>query len=132
MITQLQSGDYRLVETRSATKILILDELEAFAWVRAETIGQILVYTKKDYSDETTLATGQYHLYNVVDEPEHSDHIHLDLEVGHFEWQGYILLTGLPSQDHPRTRIIPTHELMPHVSMQDHLATPLDLHQLKR
>jgi hypothetical protein len=36
--------------------------------------------------------------------------MHLELEVGEGYWQGYLLLSGLPNDDHKRARIIPTTE----------------------
>lgn len=111
MISLIRSGDYQLVETKADTKILRLDD-DTYAWVKAEDIGEILVYSTKDHEFDTLLSSGEYRMYNVEGEPKIADLIHLELEAGIGNWQSYLLLTGLPSDDRKRTRIIPTKELI--------------------
>lgn len=109
MIKTLQHGMYELVETRSQTKILRLDN-EVYAWVAAEDIGELLVSSHKTHKTDHVLAQGEYRLYEVKDEPEITDLQHLELQTGTKTWQGYLLLTGLPSETKLRSRIIPTKE----------------------
>ncbi len=111
MIRTIRSGFYKLVETKNNTKILYLDN-DAFAWVEPKIIGEILVITHNIHKTDCILAIGHYHLHEVIDEPNLSDQVHLELEVGRGSWQGYLLLTGLPNDSKKRGRIIPTHEII--------------------
>lgn len=111
MITLLQNGEHRLIETKKNTKVLYLDDA-IFAWVEPPSIGEILVTTHQSHKADCLLSTGDYYLFTVDGEPELSDHIHLELEVGRNTWQGYLLLTGLPTEQNKRTRIVPTHEII--------------------
>ncbi len=111
MITVKAKGDYKLIETKSQVKILYLDH-QAYAWVWAENIGEILVTTHRPHKIDHILAVGRYRLYNVETEPKYTDLQHLELLVGKGEWQGYLLLTGLPTDQKMRSRIIPTAELL--------------------
>jgi hypothetical protein len=113
MITTVQKGDYRLIETRAQVKILYLDR-QAYAWVWAEDIGEILVASHKPHRIDHILAVGRYRLYDVEDEPKLSDQLHLELLVGDGQWQGYLLPTGLPTAGKARSRIIPTAECISH------------------
>jgi hypothetical protein len=109
MITVLRNGRYKLVETESNTKILYLDS-NVFAWVEPVNIGELLVYSHKPHRTDCVLSLGEYRLYEVRDEPYLSEQIHLELEVGSWTWQGYLLLSGLPNKSERRVRIIPTIE----------------------
>lgn len=112
MINILQRGIYRLIETKGQTKILILDGKDTYAWVNAVEIGEILVTSHKTHNADCVLATGTYRLYSVKDEPKLSDQLHLELYVGCDTWQGYLLPTGLPTDEKKRNRIIPTKEVI--------------------
>ena len=112
MINLIQSGDYRLIETKSQTKVLILDKQHTYAWVYAEEIGEILVESHNPHATDHLLAVGKYRLYQVENEPNLADTLHLELSVGEGLWQGYLLITGLPDDEKKRSRIIPTHELI--------------------
>ena len=111
MISMFRRGTYKLIETKSQTKILYLDT-EAYAWVEPAGIGEILVHSHNSHKTDCVLSIGDYCIYDVVDEPELSDQQHLELEVGHKTWQGYLLLTGLPTDKKLRGRIIPTTEVI--------------------
>ena len=111
MIKLLRSGSHKLFETKHHIKILALDNHQ-YAWVEPPRIGEILVTTRSDHKTDCVLSIGDYRLYRVVDEPHISDHIHLELEVGRGQWQGYLLLTGLPNRSKRRARIIPTSEVI--------------------
>ncbi len=111
MITLRQNGTYRLIETKHNTKILYLDDV-VFAWLEPAGIGEILVASHDKHAADCVLSVGQYTLYDVVDEPDLSDQLHLELEAGMQMWQGYLLPTGLPDDDKKRRRIIPTHEVI--------------------
>lgn len=126
MITLYRSGNYKLIETKHDTKVLYLDD-EIYAWVKAAGIGQILIASHKTHKTDYLLSVGGYRLYKVEDEPNLSDHIHLELEVGPSVWQGYFLLTNLPDEDNKRTRIIPTTEIITG-SLEYSLAKELDHH----
>jgi hypothetical protein len=112
MITLIGEGVYRLIETKGQTKILTLDDSQTFAWVMAGDIGEILVASHKQHKVDHILALGAYKLYAVDDEPELTDMQHLELAVGQDRWQGYLLLTGLPTESDKRHRIIPTDEVI--------------------
>lgn len=111
MITLQQSGEHKLIETKNNTKVLYLDDA-AYAWVEPPTIGEILVTTHQPHKADCVLSIGDYRLFTVQDEPDLSDNMHLELEVGRNTWQGYLLLTGLPTDDKKRARIIPTTEII--------------------
>lgn len=112
MIKLLQEGSYSLTETKGQSKILILDNKQTFAWVYIKEIGEILVTSHKKHKSDHVLAIGKYRLYEVENEPQLTDLIHLELHAGNGTWQGYLLLTGLPSEKDIRARIIPTDEII--------------------
>lgn len=111
MITLITSGCYKLMETKGQTKILYLDDA-IYAWVQPVDLGELLVVSYKKHITDTLLAVGEYRLYDVHDEPHYSTHQHLELEAGDGVWQGYLLLTGLPTRTNIRRRIIPTTEVI--------------------
>lgn len=111
MIKLLEEGQYKLIETKGHTKILILEK-RMFAWINAAEIDEILVTSHKTHVVDHLLAIGSYRLYEVKNEPKLADVIHLELSVGQGYWQGYILPTGLPNDKKKRNRIIPTNELI--------------------
>lgn len=112
MIQVLARGEYKLIETKHDTKILILDDTDTFAWIMVTTIGEILVTSHKAHKKDTLLAVGNYRLYDVKDESKYTDQKHLELQVGCGYWQGYLLPRGLPTDEKKRNRIIPTTELL--------------------
>lgn len=112
MMKLLQQGQYRLIETRGQTKILILNRQKTFAWINAADIGEILVASHKSHKADHILAVGNYRLYEVKNEPTFTDLLHLELLVGEGMWQGYLLPTGLPNEEKKRNRIIPTKEII--------------------
>src|SRR5579859_5033677 len=97
MISVLRRDEYRLIETKGQTKILILENIETFAWINVGEIGEILVTTHKMHSDDYILAIGNYRLYDVLYDNKFTNGLHLELYVGEGIWQGYILPTGLPT-----------------------------------
>ena len=109
MIDLVKTGMYKLIETKSGVKVLYLEE-DSYAWVEPAGIGDILVVSRRSHKTDCVLATGEYRLYNVKDEPRFSDQPHLELQVGDGMWQGYLLFTGLPSGTKKRGRIVSTHE----------------------
>jgi hypothetical protein len=109
MINLIRSGSYRLLETKADTKILYLDKDE-FAWINAKGIGEILVVSHKEHVTDTTLSVGEYRIFDVKEEPNVTDLLHLELEAGPDTWQSYLLPTGLPNDDKKRSRIIPTKQ----------------------
>lgn len=113
MIKCIKFGDYQLVKSKKGTKMLILDNY-AYAWVNAKNIGELLIVSNKEHSIDSVLAVGKYRLYDVKDEPHLVDQLHLELLVGKGKWQGYLLLTGLPTDKDKRKRIIPTKECITH------------------
>lgn len=111
MITRLQTGLYKLIETKHHVKILYLDD-SVYAWPETKQYGEMLVVSHKPHKTDCVLGLGQYNIFNVVNEPDVSDHIHMELQVGAEHWQGYLLLTGLPDDRKKRGRIIPTNEVI--------------------
>ncbi len=112
MIKLLKKGTYLLTESKpSQTKILTLDKKDIYAWPNTE-IGEILVTSDGDYNMDCSLSQGHYNLYQVKDEPDLVDLVHLELEVGPGIWQGYLLPTGLPDKSDTKNRIIPTQEII--------------------
>lgn len=111
MISINRQGTYRLIETKGQTKILSLEN-ETYAWLEPAGIGEILVHSHNSHKTDCVLSIGRYFVYDVDEEPELSDQQHLELEVGPNAWQGYLLLTGLPTDKKIRGRIIPTAEVI--------------------
>jgi hypothetical protein len=109
MIYLIQSGEYKLVETKQNNKILYLDK-GAYAWVEPYGIGEMLVLSDRKHKADYILSSGAYQLFSVKDEPELTDLEHLELDTGRGNWQGYLLPTGLPHEHKMRSRIIPTNE----------------------
>lgn len=128
MIHIYKRGIYRLVETKRHTKVLELDGT-AYAWVEPVHIGEILVVTRRHHKTDCVLATGRYRLYEVKDEPDLTDLTHLELEVGRGQWQGYLLLTGLPDESKKRARIIPTTERITGSIRRRLLRLPVGFHR---
>lgn len=116
MIKTIQKGEYTLIETKDQVKILTLDGKKSFAWINAQGIGGLLVVSHTSHKADQILAIGKYRMYEVKDEPHITDLIHLELMVGEGKWQGYLLLTGLPSGAKKRNRIVSTHELITQVT----------------
>lgn len=111
MIQLIESGHYTLIETKGQTKILTLEN-KTFAWVSVEEIGEILVTSHMQHTTDHILVTSAYRMYDVKGEPNLTDLIHLELHVGQGIWQGYLLTTGLPTEEKKRSRIIPTKEVI--------------------
>lgn len=114
MIRTIAGGQYQIIETWGYTRILILEgqTRNAYAWVNAKGIGEILITTHKEHHADYFIAIGKYRLYEVKDEPDLTDQIHLELFVGEGLWQGYLLPAGLPTDEKKRNRIIPTKEII--------------------
>lgn len=111
MIKLIDNGHYSLIQTHKQTKIMTLGR-KTFAWVVAGKIGEILVTTHKPHEIDHILALGNYRMYEVEDEPNLMDLIHLELFVGGGKWQGYVLPTGLPTDKKKKSEIIPTDEII--------------------
>lgn len=122
MIILKEEGEYKLIESKAQTKILILDESRMFAWLNIKDIGEILVTSHKTHKADCILANGNYRIYEVKNEPRLSDQTHLELCVGRGLWQGYLLPTGLPTDIKKRNRIIPTGEIISQITVHDVLS----------
>jgi hypothetical protein len=112
MIRRIDAGQYLLIESQKKMKVLTLQARKTFAWINAGEFGEMLVCSHVDHSAEYILANGKYRLYEVKDEIEFTDLVHLELLVGNGKWQGYILPSGLPRRENMRSRIIPTKEII--------------------
>jgi hypothetical protein len=111
MIKLLKEGRYRLSETKHPIKILVLDD-SLFAWEMAEQIGELLITTAQNHPIDSVLSRGPYRLYEVEKEAALTNFEHLELFAGDGHWQGYLLLSGLPTEEGNRHRIIATNELI--------------------
>ncbi len=111
MIRLVKKGRYSLIETRNDTKVLTLNG-KSYVWIFTRSIGEMLVTTHKAHKTDQKLAKGEYRLYEVKKEPKLVDTLHLELAIGDRDWQGYLLITGLPINGKTRSRIIPTDELI--------------------
>lgn len=110
MITLRETGLYRLTETPHRMKLLSLSRHGKFILTGIEGIGDILAVTRRPHRVHAVLSAGEYRIYSVDDEPKLSDQLHMELEIGREQWQGYLLPTGLPEGEKLRSRIIPTTE----------------------
>lgn len=111
MIKLFRSGRYKLTETKHHIKVLELDKA-AYAWIEPPSVGGILVASRHAQRIDAMLSVGAYTIFEIEDEPELSDQLHLQLEVGIGMWQGYLLPTGLPNEKKIRCKIIPTQEVV--------------------
>jgi hypothetical protein len=107
MITRRRCGLYKLVETKSQTKIFYLDN-DTYAWVEPPALGELLASSRREHA--TILSMGIYCVFDVKNEPRLTNTTHLELEVGGGVWQGYLLIAGLPDEHKMRARIVPTRE----------------------
>lgn len=111
MIKLIKKGKYSLVETRNDVKVLTLDN-KTYVWIFTKLIGEMLIATHHPHKTDQKLAKGEYRLYDVFDDPDLVDQLHLELSVGEGDWQGYLLPTGFPKGKKQRSRIIPTNEVI--------------------
>jgi hypothetical protein len=111
MIKLITKGKYRLVGTKDRKIILYLDG-QGYHWGYAPKIGNLLTFSKHPHTESYLLAQGKYKIYDVTDEPKLIDLEHLELAVSPGQWQGYLLLTGLPKANKIRSRIEPTEEVI--------------------
>lgn len=111
MITLITKGDYRLIGTKDKKRMLYLGD-QGYLWGYAKGIGDLFTLSKHTHVQEYLLAQGAYRIYAVKDEPKLVDLRHLELEIRPGVWQGYLLLTGLPTPKKIRSRIIPTDEVI--------------------
>lgn len=111
MIRVLGAGEYRLVERTRQVKILYLDT-KPYVWLATPGVGQLLIATHRSRESDRILGAGRYRLYDVKDEPDLSGHKHLELSLGGSRWQGYILLSGLPTSKKPHSKVLATNELI--------------------
>ena len=111
MIKVLKSGKYQLVETSQQIKVLYLDETP-YIWLYIPGIGHVIEMTHNPHRAEHILAQGSYRIYDVKGEERFSRHKHLELFIGDGAWQGYLILTDLPSETRKRVRIVATNEVV--------------------
>jgi hypothetical protein len=111
MIKTLDKGTYLLVRTKDHKTLLYLGE-QSYLWNYAPKIGELLTFTKHEHQTDFVLARGDYRISKVKDEPDLVDLEHLELSLGKGTWQGYLLLTGLPTVKKIRSRIVPTGEII--------------------
>ena len=111
MITLTKEGAYSMVSTKDHRMLVSLDG-EQYLRSYAPKIGEMLTFAKRTHTPAYTIAQGRYRLYQVKDEPDLVDLVHLELSLGRGRWQGYLLLTGLPTATKIRSRIVPTTEVI--------------------
>ncbi|OGD86358.1 hypothetical protein A2870_00575 [Candidatus Curtissbacteria bacterium RIFCSPHIGHO2_01_FULL_41_11] len=111
MIKKIKEGEYRLFETETRTRLIILDGQGQFVWSLSKKIGEVLVKSKKKYKTDKTIARGYFRVYEVLGEPGLTDSFHFEVCVGHGQWQGYLLPKGFPNNG-GEGRIIPTKEVI--------------------
>ena len=112
MIKVIEKGTYKLSITKVSNRILSLSGNRNYAWLHIGKIGEILVLLKTLPQTNYTVFVGPYQIYEVKDEPDFTDTVHLELYIGRGEWQGFLLTTGLPTVEDPKNRIIATKELI--------------------
>lgn len=115
MISIINRGQYRLIETTEKKRILILNNKDTFAWFNVGNAGEIIERFYGKIQEENTLAEGSYRLYHVHYEEKLTPEIHLELFVGEGKWQGYLLPEGLPVSTKKQEKqypITPTKELI--------------------
>lgn len=111
MIKLVKKGEYSLVAAKDNQRILYLDH-QGYLWSYAKNIGELLTFSKHPHKLDRVLKKGIYKIYNVKNEPKYVDLHHLELLPKPGQRQGYLLLTGLPTKQKIRSRIIPTTEII--------------------
>lgn len=109
MIKLLKSGKYSLVGLEAGQTMLFLGR-QGYHWGHAKGIGDLLTFSKRPHKIVNVIAQGDYNLYKVKDESDFVDLQHLELSINPHKWQGYLLLTSLPTDKKIRSRILPTEE----------------------
>lgn len=111
MIKLLTKGVYELVWTKDEKRVLYLGG-QGYLWSHAKGIGELLTFSKHAHKTSYVLTKGQYKIYAVKKEPKYVDLQHLELSIGDGGWQGFLLLTGLPTKTKIRSKIVPTEEII--------------------
>jgi len=111
MIKLLEKGIYRLIWAKDRQRMLYLGD-QGYLWSHAKGIGELLTFSKHPHKLSYTITEGKYRIYAVKNEPKYVDLRHLELSVKSGVWQGYLLLTGLPTKGKIRSRIVPTDEVI--------------------
>ena len=127
MIQLTSQGHYRLMGMRGGGRLLTLGN-QGYHWNYARGIGEILTFCKHPHKELYTLSQGGYKIYAVRDEPHLIDLQHLELGLGNGRWQGYLLLTGLPTRRKIRSRIVPTAEVISNHAFPVLQALPREYH----
>ena len=97
MIKLLESGKYELVETTNNLRALILPENKAYLWKNSGCTGSLQQANFDTGNICCTLSANNYRLYDVINEPNLTKGIHLELYAGRGKWQSYLLSNGLPT-----------------------------------
>lgn len=113
MIKLIRKGKYCIVWTKDNQRILYLED-QGYLWSYAKGIGELLTFSKHPHELSYILTEGKYRIYSVKNEPKYVDLQHLELSIKPKVWQGYLLLTGLPTLIKIRSRIVPTDEVIKH------------------
>lgn len=111
MIKIIEQGQYSIVRTKDHKTLLYLGE-KGYVRSYAPKIGELLTFSKRERKTDYVIARGNYRIYSVKDDPNLVDLEHLELSLGRGRWQGYLLLTGLPTSRKLRRRIVPTDEVI--------------------
>jgi hypothetical protein len=111
MIKLIEKGPYRLIWAKDKQRILYLGD-QGYLWSYVKGIGELLTFSKHPHKLSHTFTEGQYRIYAVKDEPKYVDLRHLELSIKPGAWQGYLLLTGLPTKNKIRSKIVPTDEVI--------------------
>lgn len=112
MIQLVESSSYKLVETKNNLKALILDTIPGYLWTNVGCDGS-LDYTKLDTSQICCiLSANNYRLYEVANEPNLKNGLHLELYVGKRKWQAYLLTKGFPTPKNKKRPISKIDEVI--------------------
>lgn len=111
MIKLIKKGTYRLVWSKDRQRILYLGD-QGYLWAHAKSIGELLTFSKHPHMPSYMMAEGKYRIYSVKKEPKLVDLQHLELSIKPGVWQGFLLLTGLPTKTKLRSKIVPTEEVV--------------------
>lgn len=122
-----EQGQYALFQTKRNTKVLKLND-NYYVWLFIKNIGNILIKTKSTLQSTNILSTGRFYLFDVKDEPDYIDLLHLELGIGENLYQGYLLPRGLPKKSNEKHKIIPTKEVIfPKATNYEYSQENLDL-----
>lgn len=110
MIRLIRWGNYRLAMIAEGNALISIDDDVYSLYPDYKTMG----LSDADMDAALTLHHGDYRLYDVYDEPQLAETIHLELEDEDGYIKSYLLPRGLPGNSKRRVRQLTTTQQITH------------------